>query len=88
MKSHLGHILRLRFFFGAFIVGAESNKLNLEKWLSKQSLDKKCLTILKALTLISLCYSFSKYDLSFFSQSWFANNITDIQKEVRPQMKL
>lgn len=63
-------------FLGSSIVEAESNKLNLE------TRDQNYLTILKALTLMSLWYSFSKYDICS-SQSRSANNITDIQKEVR-----
>lgn len=60
MESHLGHIFKILIFLGASIVEAESNKLNLE------TRDQNYLNILKALTLVSLLYSFSKYDISVF----------------------
>lgn len=42
---------------------AGSNKVKLENW------DRNYLTVLKALTLISLIYSVSKYDLSIFRRA-------------------
>lgn len=80
-KTLRAHFKALIFFLLAPIVAAESNKLNLETRY------KNCLLTLKALTLISLCYRFSNYDLCF-SQSWSTTNVTIIQKEAGLLLKL